>query len=112
VEPWHYNYSTRTLAEVIAKAKGIPIPIFTIGLGDADVTVLQQLANETAGRYFFAPTADDLNLIYLQIADILVGQYVLEYLSQSSGGGAMTLDLEVNFNGLTGRTTQSFSGCP
>jgi hypothetical protein len=75
-------------------------------------TVLQQLADETGGRYFFAPTADDLNLVYLQIADILVGQYVLEYLSQSSGGNSKTLDLEVNFNGMMGRTTQSFIGCP
>jgi VWFA-related protein len=105
------NASTKTYAEVIAKAKGSPpIPIFTIGLGDADKTVLLQLANETGGQYYFAPTASDLNTIYLQIAEILVGQYTLEYSSQVTG--TISLDVEVNFNGMTGKATKSFSGCP
>jgi len=105
------NASTKTYAEVIAKAKGSPqIPIFTIGLGDADKTVLLQLANDTGGQYYFAPTANDLNTIYLQIAEILVGQYTLEYTSQVTG--TITLDVGVDYNGMTGRATKSFSGCP
>jgi VWFA-related protein len=105
------NASTHTLTEVVAKAKGNGIPVFTIGFGDVDAGVLPPLANETGGRYFFAPTGDDLNLIYLQIVDILVGQYALEYTSLP-GSGSKTLDLQVNFNGWTGRATGSFTGCP
>jgi VWFA-related protein len=107
-----------TLDQVLAKAKGTNIPIFTIGLGvnDADKATLLQLANETGGQYYFAPTASDLNTIYLQIAEILVGQYTLEYMSQSSGGGSITLDVEVNYNNgssiMTGKATKSFTGCP
>jgi hypothetical protein len=104
------NLSTHTLTEVVAKAKGNGIPLFTIGFGDVDVGVMPPLANETGGRYFYAPTADDLNLVYLQIVDILVGQYALEYTSQAHG--IITLDLAVNFNGMTGRATRSFTGCP
>ena len=104
------NTSTHTLTEVVAKAKGSGIPVFAIGFGDVNVLVLPPLANETGGRYFFAPTADDLNLIYLQIVDILVGQYALEYTSQVHG--SITLDLAVNFNGMTGMATRSFTGCP
>jgi hypothetical protein len=83
-----------------------------LGVNDTEKAILLQLANETGGQYYFAPTANDLNTIYLQIAEILVGQYTLEYTSQSSGGGSITLDVEVNFNGMTGKATKSFTGCP
>jgi VWFA-related protein len=101
-----------TLEQVIAKAQGEKIPIFTVGLGvgDADNETLRRLANDTGGQFYFAPTADDLNTIYLQIAEILVGQYTLEYTSQVTG--TINLYVAVDFNGMTGMATKSFSGCP
>jgi VWFA-related protein len=107
------NFSQETITDVIASAKAKSVRLFTIGLGlDADAGVLQQLANETGGTFFYSPTADDLSLFYRQIADTLVGQYALEFASQVTGSGSMALDLQVNYNGMTGRATKSLTGCP
>ncbi len=45
------------------------IIIFTIGLGnDINVTMLQNIADNTGGEYYFAPTSNDLDEIFNQIA--------------------------------------------
>ena len=45
---------------------------FTIGLGkDIKTAFLQEIANLTGGKYFFAPTANDLASIYPQISQIV-----------------------------------------
>lgn len=45
---------------------------FTIGLGtDVNTTFLQNIASRTGGKYYFAPTASDLNAIYDQISTIV-----------------------------------------
>jgi len=45
---------------------------FTIGLGkDVNVKFLQSIASRTGGKYYFAPTAADLDLIYQQISTIV-----------------------------------------
>ena len=45
------------------------ITIYTIGLGsNADETTLEQIATMTGGKYYFAPSGDDLDTIYSEIA--------------------------------------------
>jgi|GEM_PF-6501865 len=45
------------------------ITIYTIGLGnDADPDTLQQIADITNGKYYYAPTGDQLESIYAEIA--------------------------------------------
>ena len=73
--------------------------------------VLQQLADETGGQYYFAPQASDLEAIYLQIANTLSNQYVIEYDSSSSGSGIIILDLEVDHNGDQGEDSKESQGC-
>ncbi len=52
----------------IAKNQGIVI--YTIGLGlGADGELLDAVATETGGLYYFAPKAQDLEYIFQQIAD-------------------------------------------
>ncbi|MHA1872857.1 MAG: vWA domain-containing protein [Candidatus Heimdallarchaeaceae archaeon] len=51
------------------------IVIYTIGLGDdADEDLLKNIANITNGKYYFAPTGDDLEDIYTQIAFQIFGE--------------------------------------
>ncbi len=102
---------TKTLTEVIDYAKGRGVSVFTIGFGVVNEAVMNQLANETGGEYFLAPTAAQLNEIYQKIAEIIAGRYVIEY---KSGGGTVTLDLEVNFNNMQGKTSKTITvtGCP
>jgi len=45
------------------------IIIFTIGLGDdINTTMLQNMAQNTGGKYYFAPTSDDLDEVFNQIS--------------------------------------------
>lgn len=106
------DYSTKSLTEVITHCRELGVNVFTIGLGNADAAVMQQLASQTGGQYFFAPTSSQLNEIYLKIAAIITGQYLIEYTSSSSGAGTVNLALEVFLNDLEGMASTAFSGCP
>jgi hypothetical protein len=45
------------------------ITIYTIGLGgDADEDTLKQIATMTGGKYYYAPSSDDLEVIYTEVA--------------------------------------------
>jgi Mg-chelatase subunit ChlD len=58
------------LAEATA-AKAAGITIYTIGLGnDVNATLLQAIASSN-GHYYPAPSANDLNAIYEQIANTI-----------------------------------------
>jgi len=60
------------IALVLAKsleAAGNGITIFTIGLGsDVNANMLSSVAKNTGGKYYFAPTGNDLDAIFNQIA--------------------------------------------
>ena len=103
--------SVKELTEVIDRARERRVPIFTIGLGNITTEILQQLADETGGQYFFAPTSNDLIDIYLQISQLLSNQYAIEYTSALSGGATIILDVEVDYNNLQGEDSRDFPGC-
>lgn len=72
--------SKKTADDVIAAAKEINVPLFTIGLGsEIDVPVLQKIASESGGQYFASPSAEDLASLYEHIGAQLTGQYLLRY---------------------------------
>ena len=100
------------LADVVEKANESGVPVFTIGLGNVYISALQKLADETGGQYFLAPDSTDLESIYQSILDLLANQYIIEYVSPSSGGGDMVdLDVEVDQSGLKGNDSKSVTGC-
>lgn len=101
------------LADVIEKANDSGVPIFTIGLGNTYLPPLQTMADETGGQFFSAPTSNDLQDIYKQIAQILTNQYEIEYQSSSTGGDSIVLNVKVaDSNGLKGEDSKSVTGCP
>lgn len=65
------NLSTHTPAQVIAAAQAAGITIFTIGIGEANATILTNMASTTGGRFFSASTTTDLVGVYRQIAALL-----------------------------------------
>ncbi len=71
--------SSATLDSVIANSNQNDIPLFTIGLGQADATVLQELANRTYGIYYYAPDNSDLANIYSILSDVLQSQYLITF---------------------------------
>jgi len=64
----------------VASAAEINVPIYTIGLGaEVDTEVLRSLAEGSGGRYFFSPSAAELEGLYRQIVTQLEGQYRISY---------------------------------
>ena len=72
---------------------------------------MQELAKQTGGQYFLANTASDLKEVYLKISQILSNQYLIEYPTASSGGNTVSLDVEVDNNGLQGADSRDAIGC-
>ena len=100
------NSSDTDLNQLIDQALDSGVPVFTIGLGDVNAENMQQLADETGGQYYYAPTAGDLNDIYNQISEIISSQYTLGYDSLSNCGDMISLDVVVNDGGLEGKDSR------
>ncbi|HUV79743.1 MAG TPA: VWA domain-containing protein [Candidatus Bathyarchaeia archaeon] len=55
------------------KAAAKNIKIFTVGLGEADHELLQDIADITGGKYYYAPSGSDLEGIYKAISGDIIG---------------------------------------
>jgi VWFA-related protein len=102
----------KTSESIIAYATDSELPVFTIALGDGAETALEEIAEVSGGKYFYAPTADDLEAIYLEISDILENQYIISYDSDLTGGGSYTLQVIVETQELSGSDSIQFTACP
>lgn len=72
--------SDATLSEVVNRAQSRQIPVFTIGIGSAiDTTNLQQLSDDTGGRFYTASGTSELPGIYDLISSQLNSQYKVTY---------------------------------
>ena len=81
--------SKRTLAEALALAKSVNVPVYTIGLGtEIDDGILGRVAEETGGQYHKAPEASQLRELYARIGEQLSGQYTISYTSDLAADGA------------------------
>lgn len=73
------NDSYQSLSGVVSASNNWQIPVYTLGFGDADVTTLENLANQTGGRYFYSPDSGDLEEIYNLISGQLKNLYVASW---------------------------------
>ncbi len=107
-----HNYPTflkdSDFAILAEQAKDKGIIIYTVGLGsDVNAERLQMIANITKGRYFFAPTSDDLKGIFEDIAGLLnfagtnieVTDSIPSFITYN--GDATTMPDEITSNGET-----------
>jgi Ca-activated chloride channel family protein len=100
------NSSDIELTALIDQALDSGVPVFTIGLGDVNAENMQQLADETGGQYYYAPTEGDLDDIYDHISEIISSQYTLTYSSQSPCGNIISLDVVVEDGVLQGEDSR------
>jgi VWFA-related protein len=91
--------STRTIDDVIAGAVYNSVQIFTIGIGVVDNAVMQRLATETGGQFFYSPNSSDLTTVYSTISQILSNEYTIEYTTSSAAGDTISLNVVVDDNG-------------
>ena len=99
--------STRTIDDVIAGAIYNSVQIFTIGIGVVDNAVMQRLATETGGQYFYSPNSSDLTTVYSTISEILSNEYTIEYTTSSAAGSTISLDVMVDDNGQFGEYSRT-----
>jgi len=107
--------STNTLTAVIDRAILKNVPIFTITYTNTTYPskpeVMQQLAQETGGEFFLTASPSEVAGIYDKISQILSQQYLIEYVSSSTGGATISLDVEVDNNGDLGEASKEATGC-
>jgi len=110
-------------SDVIGHANDLNIPIYTIGLGlSKGITVeegvrvfrgfdpaqdLQQIANDTGGKPFDAPTSTDLEYIYVQITQRIQQQYIITF-TDNTGVTEGYLTVKLNYNQLYGEDTKEY----
>jgi VWFA-related protein len=103
--------SSKTLADVIALAVAKGVPVFTVGLGSADNTTLQNLATSTGGKYYFAPSSTDLQAIYVRIANVINNQYIITYSTTGTSLVTRTVMADLTSGGATATDSKTYSGC-
>ena len=103
--------SKASLSSVLGLARQTNTPIYTIGLGsDVKDDVLGRMATDTAGVYFKAPKANDLNGAFRLLSEQLQHEYELYYFSPTQGNAdVMGKNLNVGVK-LQGTNIPQLSG--
>ena len=105
--------SNHILSDVISHANNQGIPIFTVGLGNLNISILEQMADDTGGQFFDSASPDNLINTYSQLANILfVNQYIIEYFTALGDGALADLTIEAVFQSVVGGDTKEITPCP
>jgi hypothetical protein len=107
-DPTHAK-SEEQLEKIIQHSKYSCVPVYTIGLGNKVITsVLEKIANKTGGEYYYTPTSDGLEEIYINIAKALKDQYRLIYETRIQHPRRLALEVKATVDGITGRHRKVF----
>jgi VWFA-related protein len=100
---------------VIAHAQSLNIPVYTIGLAGFSFTRervvrdyttseadLQEIARETGGEYFYAPTSTDLENIYQKITQRIEQQYIITFIDNTELGDIYYIKVKVYYSQIFG----------
>lgn len=102
--------SIHTADDVIrlATESGTRTPLYTLGLGSkVDQKSLQRLAQDTGGRFFYSPDANQLDALFLRLSDTLRSQYAIKY-SSTAGPGSHTLAVTASYLSAQDTDTRGF----
>ena len=107
------NSSTHSITDAINYAIQASLPVYTIGLGlsagSAEEQHLQQIATQTGGKYYLAPSSSTLSTIYQSISQQLSNQYLITYNSASTTSTARNVSISVTYNGSTDSKTKTYT---
>ena|GEM_PF-319462 len=73
------NVSGVSIDDAINAARSAGVPVYTVGFGNANATVLTRIATETGGFYSRSGTSADLQRILQAIGQVLVSQCEISY---------------------------------
>jgi hypothetical protein len=101
--------SREQLERMIRHAQRSGVPVYTIGLGNRVLGwVLEKIASETSGKFYFTPTSDGLEEIYINIAETLKDQYRLTYETSIQRPKRLTMEVQVNIDDKFGKGRKLF----
>ncbi len=101
--------SEHTRDDALAAAETSGIPIFAIGVGqDADVALLDMLAQKAGGGFYAAPTPADVPAIFDIIGMTLRSQYSLELALPPGASSRRELTVSVDVDGERRTARASF----
>jgi VWFA-related protein len=92
------TYSSKDVDSVIAYAKTLGIPVYTIAIGyigSSSEAVLTKIATQTGGTYTAAASVTDLSSIYQSLQTTLMQQYKVSFDSALFTGDNACYDVEV-----------------
>jgi VWFA-related protein len=95
---------TASLDSVIAAARKLGLPVYTLGLGteeEIEADDLRRLAVSTRGQYYPARNADQLRAIYEAIAERLGSSYALLYESDRKLPDGTLRPVRISYRGIT-----------
>lgn len=95
------NTGVTTQSQVIDHARQLGIPIYTVGFGSANATVLNELAVQTGGRYYPSASAANLNQVLTDIGNNVNNQYQLSYTTTRLDGQQHAVEVCLNYAGCT-----------
>lgn len=94
------NYSQCSADDVINLANRYHIPVFIIGIGDADYSGVKELAEQTGGKYYNSQDVYGMEGIYDEIYRMEKELYLLEYEDTSGAEITDQADIQVGYRSL------------
>lgn len=102
------NSSSTNLEAAIKKANENGVSVFVIALGSFKINPLQELAKQTGGQLFQAPTQEELKQIYVRINSLVKKEYKLQYLATPDRNYIHRLFVKVNNDNGSGEETKFY----
>jgi len=99
-----------TIDQAISAAKTAGAPVFPVGFGSANQTILTRIATETGGFYTGSATSTSLQSILQSIGQVLSSQYEISYTSGNTTSDNQ-VDITVTYNGQTATASRTVSKC-
>jgi uncharacterized protein YegL len=98
----HDNLSHISLDKLIDSAKTKQIPVYTIGFGDANTNKMTKLADQTGGRYYYTPDAEELSKLYSLISGQLKNLYIAEWTYDNPACDTVLVTVKVSYTCANG----------
>jgi VWFA-related protein len=101
--------SSHTLTDAVTEAMAARVPVFTIGFGSANGSVLSSIANQTGGVFYQASGSSELQDLLSRIGQVLNNQYVLTWTTSHRDGGNHSVQVTAQLGSATDTKSATYS---
>ncbi len=91
------NQSTISQTDLISLAINKQIPLYTLGFGMANDAILDTIAKQTGGRYYYTPDITTLKNLFAMISGQLKNLYQVSWVYSNTNCSQVLLIVEANY---------------